>query len=51
MFETDAKSIDISLEAEKCGDRSVFCIDIIKNDKIIGSVKNFEEEKMNGCYS
>lgn len=51
MFKTDAKSIYISLEAEKTLDRTFFCIDILENGKLAGNIKNFEEEHMTGFYS
>ena len=51
MFKTDAKSIYISLEAEKTLDRSFFSVDILENDKLAGSICNFEDEKMTGFYS
>ena len=51
MFKTDAKSIYISLEAEKTLDRSFFSVDILENDKLAGNIKNFEEEHMTGFYS
>jgi len=51
MFKTDAEIITISLETEKCADRSFFCIDVLKNNEIVGSIKNFDEDKMIGFYS
>ena len=50
-FKTDATAISISVEAEKCLDRSFFCIDIIKDGENLGGIKNFDEDKMVGFYS
>ncbi len=51
LFKTDGDRIHIKLEAEGCLDRSFFCLDIIEDGCLVGSVKNFDEEKMTGFYS
>ncbi len=51
LFKTDASSIYIKLEANICCDRSYFCLDIIEDNELIASVKNFTEECMTGSYA
>ncbi len=51
LFKTNGDSIYIRLEAEGRLDRSFFCLDVIEDGVLIGSVKNFDEEKMTGFYS
>lgn len=51
LFKTDGDRISIKLEAELCLDRSFFSLDILEDGCLIGSVKNFDDEKMTGFYS
>ncbi len=50
-FKTDARAICIELFT-KCGtDRLFFAFDVYSNDAFVGSIKNYDNEKMTGAYS
>ncbi len=50
-FKTDARAISIQLFTKNGTDRLFFALDVYSNDSFVGSIKNYDTERMTGAYS